>query len=146
MQHVTIYTDGSCHPNPGPGGWAALLIADGGEEKTITGAAQDTTNNRMELTAALEALRALKRPCEIDLHTDSQYLRLGMTEWLPRWRNRGWYTTDKKPVQNRDLWTLLSPLVDQHTVTWHWVRGHNGEVYNERVDELAKLARLGGQR
>lgn len=137
--HVTIYTDGACHGNPGPGGWAALLQYRG-HEKLLTGAARWTTNNRMELRAALEALRALKRPCRVDLYTDSQYLRRGVTEWLPRWVRQGWRTQAKKPVKNRDLWQALWEEIQRHEITWHWVEGHAGHPENERVDRAARQA------
>ena len=136
---VIIYTDGGCDPNPGPGGWAALLRY-GDHEQTLAGSEPDTTNNRMELTAAIEALRALKRPCRVDFYTDSQYLCRGITEWLPGWRRRGWKRKGGALV-NLDLWKTLDGLVQQHEVTWHWVRGHAGLLENERVDALARQAR-----
>ena len=136
---VIIYTDGGCDPNPGPGGWAALLRY-GDHEQTLAGSEPDTTNNRMELTAAIEALRALKRPCRVDFYTDSQYLCRGITEWLPGWRRRGWKRKGGALV-NLDLWKTLDGLVQQHEVTWHWVRGHGGLLENERVDALARQAR-----
>ena len=135
--HVIIYTDGACSGNPGPGGWAALLRYDR-HEKLLTGAASRTTNNRMELRAAVEALRALKRPCKVDLYTDSQYLRQGITEWLPRWQARGWRTTNKKRVRNQDLWQALAEEAAKHDITWHWVEGHAGHPDNERVDRAAR--------
>ena len=137
--HVIIYTDGACSGNPGPGGWAALLRY-GRHEKLLTGAASRTTNNRMELRAAVEALRALKRPCKVDFYTDSQYLRQGITEWLPQWRARGWRTASKKPVKNQDLWQALVEEAEKHEVTWHWVEGHAGDPDNERVDRAARKA------
>ena len=139
MRHVTIYTDGACLGNPGPGGWAALLL---GEEsrREISGYEPATTNNRMELRAAVEALRALPEPSEVALHTDSQYLRNGMAEWLARWKRNGWRTADKKPVKNVDLWQELDALASQHRVQWHWVRGHDGQPENERCDALANEA------
>ena len=137
--HVVIYTDGACSGNPGPGGWAALLRY-GRHEKLLTGAASRTTNNRMELRAAVEALRALKRPCKVDVYTDSQYLRQGITEWLPQWQARGWRTASKKPVKNQDLWRALVEEVKKHEVTWHWVEGHAGNPDNERVDRAARKA------
>ncbi len=137
--HVIIYTDGACRGNPGPGGWAALLRY-GKHEKLLTGAASRTTNNRMELRAALEALRALNRPCRVDFYTDSEYLRRGISEWLPRWTHNGWRTASKKPVKNQDLWQALWKEVQRHTVTWHWVRGHAGQKENERVDAAARRA------
>ena len=136
---VTIYTDGACSGNPGPGGWAALLISEG-QEKVLTGGASLTTNNRMELRAALAALTALKRPCSVDLHTDSEYLKNGITAWLKNWMRNGWRTADKKPVKNQDLWRKLLPLIEQHEIRWEWVQGHAGDPRNERVDELARQA------
>ncbi len=137
--HVTIYTDGACSGNPGPGGWAALLRY-GQHEKLLSGAACMTTNNRMELRAALEALRALRRPCRVDLYTDSQYLRRGITEWLPRWIRQGWRTRNRQPVKNRDLWEALWQEVQRHDVHWHWIEGHAGHKDNERVDKAARQA------
>ena len=139
MKRVTIYTDGACEGNPGPGGWAAVLIA-GSHRREISGAATDTTNNRMELQAALEALRALKDRCEVDLHTDSQYLRNGMEQWLAKWKRNGWRTAGKQPVKNADLWEQLEAEASKHTMRWHWVRGHDGHVENERCDVLANEA------
>ncbi len=139
MPHVIIYTDGACSGNPGPGGWAALLRY-GRHEKLLTGAASRTTNNRMELRAAVEALRALKRPCKVDFYTDSQYLRKGITEWLPQWQARGWRTSNKKRVKNQDLWKALWEEVQKHEVAWHWVEGHTGQPENERVDKAAREA------
>jgi ribonuclease HI len=139
MQRVTIYTDGACLGNPGPGGWAALLVADG-SLREISGYESQTTNNRMELRAAVEALRALEDGTEVDLHTDSQYLRNGMNEWLARWKRNGWRTADKKPVKNVDLWEDLDALAQRHVVRWHWVRGHSGHPENERCDALANEA------
>ena len=136
MKHVTIYTDGACRGNPGPGGWGALLRhADA--ERELCGGEAATTNNRMELTAALRALEALKESCEVALHTDSEYLRRGITEWLPRWHANGWRTSDRKPVRNADLWRALEQEARRHRVSWHWVRGHNGHPDNERADRLA---------
>lgn len=135
--HVEIFTDGACSGNPGPGGWGAILRWNG-HEKELKGGAPDTTNNRMELTAAIEALRALKRPSRIDLHTDSTYLRSGIREWLPRWKARGWRTANRKPVKNVDLWQALEEAMDPHEVHWHWVRGHSGHPENERADTLAR--------
>ena len=137
--HVVIYTDGACSGNPGPGGWAALLI-HGPHEKVLTGGASLTTNNRMELRAALMALRALNRPCTVELHTDSEYLRNGITGWLQTWMRNGWRTADRKPVKNQDLWKGLLPLVEKHEVRWQWVQGHAGHPLNERVDQLARQA------
>lgn len=133
---VDVYTDGACRGNPGPGGWGALLRA-GSRERELFGGEAQTTNNRMELTAAIEALEALKRPCKVALHTDSQYLRLGITEWLPQWRARGWRTADRKPVKNQDLWQRLEQAAARHEVRWHWVKGHAGHPENERADALA---------
>jgi ribonuclease HI len=135
---VTIFTDGACLPNPGPGGWAALLRF-GTHEKVLTGHAQDTTNNRMELTAAIEGLQALKRACQVEIYTDSEYLKRGITEWLPAWRQRGWKRKGGA-LANIDLWQALDSALSRHTVTWRWVRGHAGNAYNERVDRLAKEA------
>ncbi len=136
MTPVEIYTDGACRGNPGPGGWGALLRYDG-TEKTLYGGETNTTNNRMELMAAIQALSALKRPCRVELTTDSQYVRKGITEWMADWKRRGWKTAAKKPVKNRDLWEQLDALVEQHDIRWHWVRGHSGHAENEQVDALA---------
>jgi len=133
---VEIWTDGACKGNPGPGGWGALL-RQGRHEKELCGGEAGTTNNRMELTAVIEALKALKRPCHVVVHTDSQYVQKGMGEWLPNWKRRGWRTADKKPVRNADLWQALDALVAQHRVEWRWVRGHAGDPGNERADALA---------
>ena len=139
MKRVTIYTDGACRGNPGPGGWAALLIF-GAERTEISGGSRETTNNRMELTAAIEALQALSEPCAVDMHTDSTYVQQGMRSWLANWKRRGWRTANKKPVKNRDLWQALDSQAARHQVHWHWVRGHNSQPQNERCDELANLA------
>ena len=136
---VTIHTDGACSGNPGPGGWGAILQW-GGHTRELKGGEAHTTNNRMELMAAIVALEALKRPCDVDLHTDSQYLRQGITGWIHGWKRNGWRTADKKPVKNVDLWQRLDAAVDRHTVHWHWVRGHSGHDLNERADELAREA------
>jgi ribonuclease HI len=136
--HVTIYTDGACSPNPGPGGWAALLKFNQ-QEKTLTGGERQTTNNRMELTAAVEALKALNRPCRIDFYTDSEYLRRGITEWLPGWRRRNW-RRKAGSLANVDLWQSLDQALKDHQISWHWVRGHAGHPQNERVDRLARQA------
>ena len=136
MQDVTIYSDGACKGNPGPGGWGAVLVA-GDREKEMFGGESLTTNNRMELTAVIEALRALKRPCRIAVYTDSQYVQKGIKEWLPGWKTRGWKTADRKPVKNADLWQTLDALTQPHHIEWHWVRGHNGHPGNERADALA---------
>jgi ribonuclease HI len=136
MARVEIFTDGACSGNPGPGGWGALLRY-GDKEKELKGGARETTNNRMEMTAAIEALRALKRPSDVDLYTDSQYLRNGVTSWLANWKKRGWKTADKKPVKNEDLWRELDALCQIHDIDWHWVKGHAGHPENERADALA---------
>lgn len=135
-QAVEIWTDGACKGNPGPGGWGALL-RHGRHEKELCGGEAQTTNNRMELTGVIEALKALKRPCSVVVHTDSQYVKKGMGEWLPNWKRRGWLTADKKPVRNADLWQQLDALVAGHQVEWRWVRGHAGDPGNERADALA---------
>ena len=136
---VEIYTDGACRGNPGPGGWGALLRYRG-REKTLSGAEADTTNNRMELMAAIRALETLKRPCKVTLHTDSEYVKKGITEWLKNWKRRGWKTAEKKPVKNADLWRRLDTAAAAHDIHWRWVRGHSGHPENERVDELARKA------
>lgn len=133
---IEIYTDGACRGNPGPGGWGALLKY-GDVEKEICGGESDTTNNRMELTAAIEALKSLKRPCKLTLYTDSQYVRKGMLEWIDGWKKRGWKTAAKKPVKNDDLWRALDEQVSRHQVNWVWVKGHAGNPGNEKADELA---------
>ena len=133
---VEIFTDGACKGNPGLGGWGALLVA-GAAEKEIFGGARDTTNNRMELQAVIEALQALKRPCTVVLHTDSQYVQKGISEWIHGWKARGWKTSTKEPVKNEDLWRALDAAQALHTVEWRWVRGHNGHPGNERADQLA---------
>jgi len=134
---VTIYTDGACSGNPGPGGWGAILRF-GEHEKELQGGETETTNNRMELTAAIEALNALKRPCAIDLYTDSTYVRSGIREWLAGWKRKNWRTSQNKPVKNADLWQALDAARERHDVTWHWVKGHAGHPDNERADELAR--------
>ena len=136
---MEIYTDGACRGNPGAGGWAALL-RQGEHEKEIHGAEPHTTNNRMELTAVIRALEALKRTVAARVYTDSEYVRRGITEWLPSWKARGWRTADKKPVKNQDLWQRLDELRVPHRIEWHWVRGHSGHPENERVDRLANEA------
>ncbi len=136
---VTIHTDGACSGNPGPGGWGVILQWNG-HTRELKGGEAHTTNNRMELMAAIVALEALKRPCDVDLHTDSQYLRQGITSWIQGWKRNGWRTGDKKPVKNTDLWQRLEAAVGRHTVHWHWVRGHAGHDLNERADELAREA------
>ncbi|TAM89564.1 MAG: ribonuclease HI [Candidimonas sp.] len=135
---VDIWTDGACKGNPGVGGWGALL-RQGGNERELFGGEVDTTNNRMELTAVIQALRALKRRCLVLVHTDSQYVQKGMSEWLANWKRRGWRTADKKPVKNADLWRELDALVARHDLSWRWVRGHAGNPENERADQLANL-------
>ncbi|MCC6596345.1 MAG: ribonuclease HI [Rhodanobacteraceae bacterium] len=136
---VELYTDGACLGNPGPGGWAALLRA-GHHERELSGGEAQTTNNRMELMAAIAGLEALKRPCSVELTTDSQYVKRGVEEWMPRWRANGWRTSDRQPVKNRDLWERLAAALASHRVRWHWVKGHAGHDDNERVDALARAA------
>ena len=136
---VEIHTDGACLGNPGPGGWAAVLES-GGHRRELSGADPATTNNRMELTAAIEALKALRRSCEVVLYTDSRYVLQGMTEWLPRWQRKDWRTASGKPVENRDLWEQLIAAAAPHSIRWEWVRGHTGVPGNERADELARAA------
>jgi ribonuclease HI len=138
-ERVVIYTDGACSGNPGPGGWGAILTF-GEREKEISGGEAHTTNNRMELMAAISALEALKRPCKVDLHTDSQYLQNGISTWIKSWKRNGWRTADKKPVKNIDLWQRLDAAIAHHEVKWHWVKGHDGHAMNERADELARSA------
>ncbi len=133
---VEVFTDGACRGNPGPGGWGVLLRYDG-NERELYGGEPETTNNRMELTAAIRALEALDRPARVVLTTDSEYLRRGITEWMAAWKRRGWRTAARKPVQNQDLWRRLDELVNEHEVTWQWVRGHAGHDANERADALA---------
>jgi ribonuclease HI len=133
---VEIYSDGACRGNPGPGGWGALLRSRG-MEKELWGGEADTTNNRMELTAVIRALEALKRPSRVRLYTDSQYVQKGISQWIRQWKRRGWRTADRKPVKNIDLWQRLDELAAVHEVEWHWVRGHAGHVENERADRLA---------
>jgi ribonuclease HI len=136
MKKVEIFSDGACKGNPGPGGWGALLRY-GGIEKSLCGGEKDTTNNRMELMAAIEGLRSLKEACEVELTTDSQYVRKGIMEWIKNWKKNGWKTAAKKPVKNADLWQELDNEVARHTVNWHWVKGHSGHRENEIADELA---------
>ncbi len=136
---VTIYTDGACKGNPGPGGWGAILRYQD-SEKEIKGAEVLTTNNRMELTAAIEALRLLKRGCRVDLYTDSNYLRQGMQTWLAQWKKNNWRNSQKEPVKNADLWTILDELAMVHDIHWHWVKGHSGHPENDRADALANEA------
>lgn len=135
---VSIWTDGACSGNPGPGGWGVVMRYNG-HERELSGGEPDTTNNRMELMAAIEALSALKRSCEIDLYTDSQYVRGGVSGWMDNWKRNGWKTSDKKPVKNEDLWRALDTARQRHTIVWHWVKGHAGHPENERADELARM-------
>jgi ribonuclease HI len=135
--HVILYTDGACSGNPGPGGWGAVLIS-GKHRKELFGGEAATTNNRMELMAAISALEALKRPSRVDLHTDSEYVRNGIMTWIHGWKQRGWKTADRKPLKNVELWQRLDEAQHRHEVAWHWVRGHAGDVENERADELAR--------
>ncbi len=141
MKHIEIFTDGACKGNPGPGGWGALLRY-GAVEKTLKGYEAETTNNRMELQAAISALQAVKEPCQITLCTDSQYLRMGITQWLKGWKRNGWRTSAKKPVKNQDLWQALDLAVQAHQIHWVWVKGHSGHRENELVDQLANQAIL----
>ena len=136
MTEVDLYTDGACRGNPGPGGWGVLLRA-GSKEREMFGGTLSTTNNRMELTAAIEGLEALTRPCVVNVYTDSEYLRKGIREWLPKWKAAGWRTAARKPVKNEDLWRRLEMAAARHQVAWHWVKGHSGHPENERADELA---------
>ena len=136
MNHVVIYTDGACRGNPGPGGWGALL-SFGDHEKELSGGESETTNNRMELMAAIQGLAALKKACRVDLFTDSQYVRLGITQWLENWKRKGWKTANRKPVKNQDLWQALDAEAARHEIKWHWVKGHAGDEGNERADALA---------
>jgi len=137
LSHVIIHTDGACRGNPGPGGWGAILQAGPGQVRELKGGETLTTNNRMEMTAAIMALEALKRPCRVDLHTDSRYVMDGITKWISAWKARGWKTADKKPVKNEDLWRRLDEARARHQVKWHWVKGHAGHELNERADTLA---------
>lgn len=139
MKHVIIFTDGACRGNPGPGGWGVLLRY-GRHEKILSGAETNTTNNRMEMTAAINALKSLMEPCKVDIYTDSQYLQKGITEWLVTWKKRGWKTSAKKSVKNADLWAELDEERLRHEITWHWVKGHNGHPQNELVDKIANEA------
>ena len=139
MSDVEIFTDGACKGNPGPGGWGVLL-RKGATEKEMSGSEPDTTNNRMEMTAAIRGLTALKWPCSVDLYTDSKYLIDGITKWLPGWQKRGWKTASKDPVKNADLWRELAELNTRHRINWHWIKGHSGHPENERVDQLASAA------
>ncbi|MEM1089611.1 MAG: ribonuclease HI [Pseudomonadota bacterium] len=136
---VTIYTDGACSGNPGPGGWGALL-SHGSRELELSGGEKQTTNNRMEMQAVIEALSALKRACDVELYTDSTYVRDGVTRWMTNWKRNGWKTAAKKPVKNQDLWQALDAAVSRHRINWHWVKGHSGDPGNERADTLAREA------
>ncbi len=136
-ERVEIYTDGACSGNPGPGGWGALLRWNG-TEKELSGGERETTNNRMEMMAAIKALETLKRAVPVDLYTDSTYVRDGITKWLPGWKARGWMTAAKKPVKNQDLWERLEAALQDHDIKWHWVKGHSGHPENDRADELAR--------
>ena len=137
LPHVIVHTDGACSGNPGPGGWGAILKS-GDVEKELSGGEANTTNNRMELLAAISALEALKRPAQVDIYTDSQYLRGGITGWIFGWKKNGWKTADRRPVKNVDLWQRLDAALGEHKVAWHWVKGHAGHAENERADELAR--------
>lgn len=136
MKHVTIYTDGACKGNPGPGGWGCVLIHQN-HEKTLCGGEPHTTNNRMELLAAIQGLKALKAACKVDLYTDSVYVRNGISNWIHGWKKKGWRKADGKPVLNVDLWQALDEAQQQHSIEWHWVKGHSGDHYNELADQLA---------
>lgn len=138
-EKIEIYTDGSCLGNPGPGGWGVVMRYKG-VEKELSGTVPSTTNNRMELQAAIEGIKAIKRSITVELYTDSKYLRDGITQWLPKWKANGWRRADRKPVKNKDLWEELDKLVQNHTISWHWVKGHQGHPENERADELARNA------
>ena len=139
MKEVEIFTDGACRGNPGPGGWGAILRFRG-NEKEIYGAAEDTTNNKMELQAAIEGLSSLKEPCKVQLTTDSEYVRKGITEWIEGWKKKGWKNAKRQPVKNMEYWQILDLLNKKHTVSWHWVKGHAGHPENERADALANKA------
>ncbi|MDP2057010.1 MAG: ribonuclease HI [Thiobacillus sp.] len=141
---IYIYSDGACKGNPGAGGWGALLVT-GGHRKEICGGEANTTNNRMEMTAVIRALEQLKRPSTVEVHTDSQYVQKGISEWMPGWKRRNWRTANGKPVKNQDLWEQLDALSQQHRIEWIWVRGHNGHPENERADELANQGVLQAQ-
>jgi ribonuclease HI len=143
-QAVELYTDGACSGNPGPGGWGAVLIW-GRHRKELSGGADNTTNNRMELTAVIRGIEALRKSCRVNIHTDSVYVMKGMTEWIGDWKQRGWKTSGKKPVKNEDLWRRLDEVLTEHKVKWRWVKGHSGVPDNERADELARLAIPGGR-
>ncbi|MCR5225110.1 MAG: ribonuclease HI [Alphaproteobacteria bacterium] len=137
MKRVSIYTDGACSGNPGPGGWSAIIMY-GNVEKEICGGEEYTTNNRMELTAAILALEALKEPCRIDLYTDSKYVKGGMTGWIDKWLTNNWKNADKEPVKNKELWMRLIEAAGRHEIQWHWIEGHSGHELNERADQLAR--------
>ncbi|MCA3565449.1 MAG: ribonuclease HI [Methylocystis sp.] len=137
MSAVDIWTDGACSGNPGPGGWGVILVA-GEHRKELFGGEAETTNNRMELMAAISALEALKKPCDVTLHIDSQYVRQGITQWIHGWKKNGWKTADKKPVKNAELWQRLEEAASRHRIDWRWVKGHAGDAMNERADELAR--------
>lgn len=139
MIAVILHTDGSCLNNPGPGGWAAILQWQD-NERALSGGVPDTTNNRMELRAAIEGLKALTRPMSVELYTDSKYVMNGVTDWMPRWKRNGWQTAAKKPVANQDLWQELDAAIGAHDISWHWVKGHSGDPLNERCDDLARAA------
>lgn len=139
MKKIIIYTDGACRGNPGPGGWGVLLRY-GHHDKTLSGTELETTNNRMELTAAIKALSALREPCKVELHTDSQYVQKGITEWMPNWKKKNWKKADNHPVKNADLWQELDKQVSRHKISWHWVKGHSGHKENDLVDALANEA------
>jgi ribonuclease HI len=139
MKKIVIHTDGSCLGNPGRGGWGAILQYNG-HEKEISGGEQNSTNNRMEMKAAIEALNSLKEPCEVELFTDSNYVKQGVTEWMRMWKNNGWRNAERKPVKNADLWQEMDIAIQRHKISWHWVKGHNGHEMNERVDKLARKA------
>ncbi len=136
MQEVTIYTDGACKGNPGPGGWGAWMVS-GSHQRELFGGEAQTTNNRMELMAVIQALKALKRPCQVDLMVDSEYVRQGITRWIHQWKQRGWKTADRQPVKNVDLWLALEEATQGHEIRWHWIKGHSGHPGNEKADELA---------
>ena len=144
-KRVQLYTDGACKGNPGPGGWGALLRFDG-NEKELSGGEAETTNNRMELLAVIRGLQALKRRCTVEVTTDSQYVKNGITQWIHNWKRNGWKTAAKKPVKNEDLWRELDRAIAEHDVTWHWVKGHSGHTENERADALANRGIPGGDR
>lgn len=139
LKHITIYTDGACSGNPGVGGWGALLIWQE-HQKELSGAKEYTTNNQMELLAAIEAIKAIKQKSKLDIYTDSAYVKNGITKYMFNWVNNGWKTADKKLVKNLELWQTLQQLQNQHEITWHWVKGHSGQIFNEKADELARMA------